>query len=242
MIVAATLLVRDEEDIIGPVLHNLRENGIEHILAADNMSEDGTRGILELYGCDIHDDTNPVHDHASKATMLAHMAHERYGAEWILPVDADEVWYWTDGTLAEFFAQCEADIVQATGWDHLVTDDDSPTEPNVVKRITHRRQAPQKLAKVAYRWHPNIECHMGNHDVTRPGVKVAGLNYRHFQYRSYEQMVRKVRQGAAAMGDLNETYCAHWRQAAHLDDEQLWRAWRRRCEEPGLIEDPCPYR
>jgi hypothetical protein len=34
----------------------------------------------------------------------------------------------------------------------------------------------------------------------------------------------------------------HWRDAARLSDDDLYRQWRRLCEESGLIEDPAPWR
>lgn len=242
--VAAIMLVRDEADILGPVLNHLHEQGIHQILAWDNMSEDHTREILDLYGCHTILDEDPGHDHATKATTQAHQAHDLFGVDWILPVDADEVFYVPDITLAEFFAGCDADIVEAHGWDHIVTDDDDYAEPDPLKRITRRRQRPQRLPKVAYRWHPQLVGHMGNHDVTRPGTRVDGLWYRHFQYRSFEQMLRKVQQGAKAVetANLAPTYCEHWRKNAALSTDDLFRKWRRLCEEPGLIEDPCPSR
>lgn len=245
MSVAAVMLVKDEADIIGPVLHHLKAEGIDQILLADNMSEDNTAAIAELYGCEIVVDDDPGYRQDSKTTTLAHAAYDSFGADWILPVDADEVFYWQHGTLAEFFDQVEADIVVASGWDHLATDDDDPTEPNPLKRITRRRQQQQTWGKVAFRYRPDVQVHMGNHDVTHPGHKIRGLNYRHFQYRSFEQMVRKVRNGKAAYEaapEIHEMHGTHWREAGALSDADLFRKWRRLCEEPGLIEDPCPFR
>lgn len=240
--VAAIMLVRDEADIIGPVLQHLHQQGIHNVLAWDNMSEDATPEILELYGCHVILDEDPVHDHARKSTKQAHQANALFGADWILPVDADEVFYWPDGTLVDYFDQCDAEIAVGTGWDHLVTDDDDPTQANPLRRITRRRRAPQPLHKIAYRYHPNLSCTQGNHlEADTPGTRADGLRYRHFQYRSYEQMQRKVRDGLEAIVPVGiPYYCDHWRKDAALTDDELWRKWRRLCEEPGLIEDPCP--
>jgi hypothetical protein len=85
----------------------------------------------------------------------------------------------------------------------------------------------------------------GNHDVSGAGPnRGVGLFARHIQYRSFEQMSRKVRDGAAAMdaAGMHPMQGTHWRNAAQLDDAGLWNEWRRLCEEPGLIEDPAPYR
>ena len=133
----------------------------------------------------------------------------------------------------------------ANGWDHIATDDDDPTDTNPVSRIQHRRIRPQRLGKVAFRHHPDAFIDHGNHDVFyHPGARVKGLAYRHFQFRSFEQMCSKVRDGKQAFDvtDLHPTYGAHWREMGALPDDALWQRWRRLCEETGLVLDPAPAR
>jgi hypothetical protein len=249
MTVVAVTMVRDEADIIGHTLDHLLAEGVDRILVADNLSADFTRLILENRAANdprvvVVDDTEPGYYQNDKMTALARRAADELAAEWVLPFDADEVWYWPHGTLAEFFAQCDVDVVTATGWDHIATDDD-PLDSNPYVRIRQRRIGPQRLGKVAYRFHPAATLDFGNHFVfDHPGSTGRGLQYRHFQYRSFEQMARKVRQGKDAYDatDLNQTYGAHWRELGALSDDQLWHKWRRLCEEPGLIDDPAPIR
>jgi glycosyltransferase involved in cell wall biosynthesis len=247
MTVAAVMMVRDEADIIRHTLDHLLAEGIDKIIVADNLSVDDTRHILATYEIDhpdrivVLEDDEPGYYQDRKMTELARYAHKHHGAEWILPCDADERFYSPTGTLAEFFASCTHDIVTASGWDHIVTDDDDPTEQNPFRRITHRRVGPQKLPKVAFRYDPEAWIDFGNHAVFHhPGVKGAGLKYRHFQYRSFEQMCQKLRQGKEAYDatNLHPTYGAHWREGGALSDDELWRKWRRLCEEPGLVDDP----
>lgn len=246
--VIAVTMVRDEADVIGRTLEHLLAEGVDHVLVADNLSTDATPEILATFPPDqvtVVADLEPGYYQDRKMTELARSAAAELDAEWVLPFDADEVWYWTGGTLAEFFAACDGDVVEAIGWDHIAIDDDDNAGHNPFTTITHRRQAPQRLAKVAFRWHPDAWIDFGNHDVFHhPGLRVAGLHYRHFQYRTFSQYVRKVRQGKDAYDatNLHPTYGAHWREAGDLDDDQLWHRWRRMCEEPGLIEDPAPWR
>ena len=245
MTVAAITMVRDEADIIGHTITHLLNQGIDHILVADNMSIDDTGFILQTFKdtgqVTVIEDTEVGYYQDQKMTTLAHQAHSLFGAEWIMPFDADEYWYWTEGTLAEFFQQAPADVYTAVGWDHIATDDDDPTETDPFRRIQHRRQSPQKMGKAVFRYHPDAWIDFGNHFIfNHPGTPATGLNYRHFQYRSFEQLITKVRNGAAAFNatNLHPTYGAHWRQAGKLDDAMLWAMWRKLCEESGLLKDP----
>ena len=239
----AVMMVRDEADVIGWTLANLKNQGIDRVILADNRSEDDTRAIAERHDfVSIIDDPEPGYYQADKMTRLARMAYD-LGAEWVLPCDADEVFYAKGQTLAEFFAASDADVVTACVWDHIATDDDDPSEPNPFKRSRFRRQYPQRMAKVAFRSHPDAVLHMGNHDVDRPGTRAGGLYARHFQYRSFEQMVRKLTNGREAYeaSDLHPMYGTHWREGGARSDAEHWSEWRRLCEEPGLLEDPCPW-
>ena len=247
MTVVAITMVRDEEDIIDWTLQHLLEQGIDHIIVADNLSIDETPWKLAALAnsgrVTVIQDDEPGYYQDEKMTRLAHIAANDFGAEWVVPFDADEYWYWTDGTLAEFFSKTTADIITATGWDHIATDDDDPTEPSPFRRIIRRRQAPQKMGKVAFRYHPDIHIDFGNHFLfNHPGRQAQALNYRHYQYRSFEQLVTKARNGAAAYNatTLHPTYGAHWRQLGEYDDRMLWATWRKLCEEPGLVTDPAP--
>ena len=247
MTIVAITMVRDEQDVIDWTIQHLLDQNIDHIIVADNLSIDETpwklAALTNTGRVTVIQDNEPGYYQDEKMTRLAHMAANDFGAEWVLPFDADEYWYWTDGTLAEFFSKTTADIITATGWDHIATDDDDPTELNPFRRIIRRRQAPQKMGKVAFRYHPDIHIDFGNHFLfNHPGRQAQALNYRHYQYRSFEQLVTKARNGLAAYNatTLNPTYGAHWRQLGNLDDRMLWATWRKLCEESGLITDPAP--
>jgi hypothetical protein len=242
----AVMLVRDEADVIGYTVEHLLAEGVDHVIAYDNRSEDTTRQILEGFGSTVSvlDDAEPAYYQGRKTSSLAHMAYGM-GADYVLPCDADELFYARGGTLAEFFADCQDDIVMAQVWDHIATDDDDPAEANPYLRARWRRQYPQRLAKVAFRASPTAEVALGNHDARGVGdVRGTGIFARHVQYRSFEQMARKVRNGADAMdaADMHPMEGTHWREAARLSDDDLHREWRRLCEEPGLIEDAAPWR
>lgn len=257
MIVAVSM-VKDEADIIEPVLRHLLAEGVDHLIVADNLSTDGTRSILgkvkaETGQLDIVTDEEPGYYQSAKMSRLARFAFH-YGADWVLPFDADEVWYSPNGTIADALAQVpeEATIVRAPGWDHIAQDFLKVDEGGRVEGYfaaspfsPFRRQQTQQMVKVAFRAHPSAVLHMGNHDVERPGKSTVGpLAFRHFQYRSLEQMTRKLRNGRAAYeaSDIDPRHGTHWREGGLLSDEEMARKWAELCSEEGLVFDPAPIR
>lgn len=239
MTVIAVTMVKDEADVIGPIIANLFAQGVAHIVAADNLSTDRTRAILESFdNLTVVDDNEPGYYQADKMTRLARQACDM-GADWVLPFDADELWYADGGTIDEALSAAIADVVMAAGWDHIVRGPtDSPFSP-------WRREQPQTLCKVAFRARLDAELNMGNHDV-RPAhlTRQRGpLFYRHFQYRSLEQMTRKLRNGRAAYeaSDVHELHGTHWREGGRLSDDEMYAKWVGLCSEPGLVFDPPPF-
>jgi hypothetical protein len=236
-------MVRDEADIIEHTIRHLFAHGIDYAIVADNMSTDDTRAILECLAVEfpltVVDDKEPGYYQADKMTALAAQAMA-LGATWVLPFDADELWYVKSGeTLAEWFSACSADVVHAAGYDHVAKRD---VLGNPFDQMPWRRAYTQTFPKVAFRRYEGARIGMGNHETDRPGIVTTGLAYRHFQYRSFEQLLRKVRNGAKAYAatNLDETYGAHWRQAGQLDEDALARWWRNLCEADGLVYDPAP--
>lgn len=245
MTVIGVSMVRDEEDVLGTVLAHLLAEGVDHLIVADNLSVDGTRAILEGFGdaVTVVDDPELAYRQSEKMSRLARMAYDQ-GAEWVLPFDADEVWYAVDGTIAEAFARQPegVDTLACGGWDHIArVESDGPFSP-------WRRPHTQQLAKVAFRAGPDRIIDMGNHDVSPrcpPEARRVGvLEYRHFQYRSLEQMTRKLRQGRAAYeaSDIHPMHGTHWRAGGLKTDAELERDWLALCGEEGLVYDPAPIR
>lgn len=238
--IAAVTMVRNEQDIIGYTLRHLLEQNVDHIWVADNLSCDRTSEILHGFprsSVTIVDDPDPAFDQSAKMTRLCAL-----DAEWVLPFDADEWWYATDSTIGEALRDCPADVVLANGWDHIPTIQDAAV-PSPFEAIPNRRRRCQKLPKCAFRPSPGAVVHHGNHDVTRNGQRIQNtLMFRHFQYRSLDQLIRKVRQGKKGMDDaqLHPMYGTHWRTLGSLTDEDLGAYWENLLTETDLIFDPAP--
>jgi glycosyltransferase involved in cell wall biosynthesis len=253
-------MVRDEADVIGATIEHLINEGVDGIVVADNLSTDGTRSVLDRVAKDspvpivIAIDDEPGYYQSAKMTTLARWAHDE-GASWIIPFDADELWYSTDEhRLADTLRNLRPDVgvVQATLWNHFATALDLD-DPLPFRSMVYRHEDAGALPKVAFRWHPDAVILQGNHGVIHPGrVVTAGVELRHFPYRSFEQFCRKARNGAQAYAatDLGVDVGAHWRQYGELlerhGEDALREVWERwywflSPTDGHLVHDPAPF-
>lgn len=250
--VAAVMLVRDEADIIRATVEHLLDE-VDWIYVADNRSSDGTTEILrefEAQGCLAYTADEEVgYWQAKKTTALAREAYAD-GHEWVVPVDADELWNAERGySLSRYLSGLALDVqvVCANIFNHVPTGADELGHP--FEKIGWRQPRAQSLGKVAARAHPALRIHAGNHWVDYTGLPffdIEGLTIRHFPWRSEAQYLRKIRNGeeAYAATDLPEGTGAHWRMWAGQPDEAIlahYREWFYEPEPPGrhgLVYDP----
>lgn len=253
MTVVGVCTVRDAEDIIGAVVEHMLTQ-VDRVIVADNLSTDGTRAILGALPVEVVDDPDPAHYQGRKMTALAHRAAVE-GATWVVPFDADEVWYSPFGRIAEVLKDVAPQWLVATAnlYDHVPTALD-PENPNPIRRIHWRRAEPGPLRKVACRVRDDLRIDDGNHQAFYDGgatVFPGRLVVRHFPYRSPEQFVNKARMGAAALAvtDLPESVGKHWRDYGRLLEtfgsgilEDVYREhfWSADPEADGLVYDPAP--
>ncbi|MBP9052923.1 MAG: glycosyltransferase family 2 protein [Ilumatobacteraceae bacterium] len=252
MTVAAVSMVRDEADIVeATVRHMLTQ--VDVVILADNGSVDGTREVLERLPVHLLDDPERGYYQSEKMTRLAHLARSEYGADWVVPFDADEWWYSPHGRISDVLEDGFGawPVVTAELYDHVATGVDAP-ELSPVHSMGWRRREPAPLPKVACRTAPDLVIEQGNHGARydAPAPQTSGLVVRHFPYRSAEQFARKAVNGAEAYAatDLPEDVGRHWREygriAAECGVEALHDVFRRWfwVAEPSddLIFDPVP--
>ena len=223
----AVSTVRDERDVVGAVIEHLLDQGVDHVLVADNRSTDGTYELLTgLARSDarvhVARDREPVHIQSEKNTHLAFRAW-RAGADWVIPFDGDEFWFARGQRLADFLRE-QTDDVLFGSFLHMVT----VTPADDARDATYLLDAaPAFPSKVAFRSHPLVVVHHGNHDVARVGARSRGLYVAHAIYRSEEQVARKLRQGlAAARRAPAPVLGEHWRAGGTLSDDVIHEVWR----------------
>ena len=248
-------MVKNEADIIGPIVAHMLGQ-VDHVLIADNLSTDATPDILAASGAEMIVDDDPAYRQSEKMSALAARARDG-GATWVVPFDADEIWYSPFGRIADVLPTFDQyAVATAALYDHVPTGVD-PIDDNPITRIGWRRREPGALPKVACRTRPDLVIEQGNHGATYGrrwrGRRVNNqLVIRHYPYRTAEQFVAKARQGGAALKltDLPESSGAHWRQYAQIAEthgdealEGVFYEWFHSDDpraDDTLIYDPAP--
>ncbi len=248
-------MVKDEADVIGRTLEHLAQQGVDRIYLLENASTDGTWEIVRdlrdgdylrtAYGThlEVLPDREVGYWQSRKMTELAGVAVAG-GARWIVPFDADELWHpacgYTD--LRELFGDLDPSggvVLEAALHNHYRVRGEPGGHP--FDAMVWRDPEPLPLPKVAFTAHAGAVVHPGNHGVDHPGHRLAHLlAVEHYPYRSAEQFVSKVRNGAAAYAatDLPRSTGQHWREYGELLAEHGAAAVRAHYEAAFVVDDP----
>lgn len=235
----AVTMVRDELDVLPYVLTHLLQEGVDGMVIADNRSVDGTREWLHEFADAAPIPVELLHDdevaYYQSRKMTAHYRRAtEAGAAWVIPFDADEVWYDADGaTLREVFARPwdDADCLEVKVFNYFPTSSDPVDEPIPFRRITRRDPTRSTLTKTAVRAGiPGLVIEQGNHRahadrklaIVRPELEVG-----HFPWRSPAQFESKVRNGAEAYAAATD------KREVPLDQGTHWRGHGRILREGG---------
>lgn len=262
--------VKDEGDVIDHTLYHLAAEGVDSTVVADNLSSDDTRdklneakeklhGIMEVI---ILDDPEIAYKQDYKMTMMARTYGKEQGANWVIPFDADELWFSQQGTLKEVFQIAQDNnkrTIKPLYTNHALTsldiDGNSPYE-----RMIYKWSMPTNY-KTAFRFREDISISNGNHFVywntgghTRDEEPLLDVvEIRHFQYRSQDHFMRKILNAYAACKALPENADlrggAAWKEqflayeADGLDGLEKYFVDNIYSNELGdLINDPAPYK
>jgi len=237
----AVMMVKDEIDIIEHNIDYLETQDIDHIFVANNLSSDGTgEKLIELSGkygnITVYDDNEFAYYQPDKMNEWISRCYE-LGADIIIPIDADEIWYSKvdEKTLGQVLKESDGDIFVADSIDFIPTKNDSK-DKNPIKSICHRKQNSNSFVAVAFRKYPGAYLEIGNHNViNHKGKRVFDLiGIRHYQYRSFEQFYKKVLNGKRVYD--NTTYPdymgSHWRTLGSKSEEELKEWWDEYIKQP----------
>jgi len=249
MRIVMTLLVRDEADIVADMLDVHFALGVDHVIATDNLSVDGTDAILARYADEgrltLRRETDDTYAQARWVSAMARSAATDHGADWVINADADEFWLpcAPDGTVTDLRTALadvpdDVGVIQVRRWNFVARDaDQRPWHERMRWRYadTVNHEGAALAPKVLHRAHPEAQVFMGNHWVEHDaGATLADdcIQLLHFPLRSYEQLVGKVLKGGTALennDELDPALGIGWRTMLtdHREGrfEQQWRSW-----------------
>ncbi len=226
----AIMMVRDELDVLPHVVSHTLAQGIDRMLVADNLSQDGSTEWLRARAAEdprvmVVEDREPGYYQSEKMSNLARLAWWG-GADWVLPVDADEFWFARGMSVAAHLRATDGVRVYGA-FHHMVPTEADPAD--LIRAEFVIDSTPAFPAKVAFRSHPAAMLTPGNHDVSRLGVSRPGLFVAHAIYRGPRQVRRKVAQGAQAYAVARplagQEVGGHWSMGAALSEATVDEVW-----------------
>lgn len=239
------MMVKNEEDIIGYNIDWLETQDIDHIFIANNMSTDGTKKILteksEKYkNITIYFDNQFAYMQGQKMNRWIRDCYEM-GADIIVPVDADEIWHSKvpGKTLGQVLREnSNGDTVfEASAIDFIPTENDLESD-NPLESMIYVKATSDSFQSVAFTKNLNATITQGNHDVHHhPGnnTMLKGLiGIKHYQYRSFEQYVKKMKNGKRVYDDTNlhPSIGSHWRKMGAWNEQQFSEYWKEFTSQP----------
>jgi Glycosyl transferase family 2 len=95
VLIYGVMMVRNEADIIALTIRHHLAHGVDRMLVVDNGSSDGTDCVLEELNRDSRVQWTRSNGKFRQADITTELAREAFlrGAEWVLPIDADEFWF-----------------------------------------------------------------------------------------------------------------------------------------------------
>lgn len=207
-----TVMVRDEVDVIAPMIEHHLAQGVDLIIATDNASVDGTAEVLQAYAdlgaVELHHD--PVHRKQQHAvvTGMARRARTEHAADWVINADADEFWAPVDKELT-LRAALECIPLSLNAFQVPVVNLVGPPaiRGSGFNRLLWRdRRTEEQLQAIGIHAHPtdnvvhrgeaDIEVAQGNHFVSLQSngqpEPAFSLEVYHLPWRSWSQFELKV--------------------------------------------------
>jgi len=247
MKLVATLLVRNEAELVADCLEHHLQEGVEAFLVTDHGSTDRLAEVLHSYRRVIHHvqtETEKSYCQDKWVTQMARRATE-LRPDWIFHLDADE--RWTGLHLLKQIPEKYAWIKTGAWRNHLPVTATLPGSfhPRMMPYFEipgrtglHR---PRFVAfgsgtggKVLHRPMPDVQIGIGNHCLHAPDLPMLscdGIEVHHFPIRSFQQFRQKVQTGAAAIDAAAwaSGVAAHWRKWRDMDNqgqlENLFRSF-----------------
>jgi hypothetical protein len=251
-----TLLCRDEDDILDANLRFHLEQGVDYIIAMNNLSVDGTGGILEAYEragvLTLINQEKNTYDQDRWVTQMARMAKEVHGADWVINNDGDEFWWPRQGTLKDVLAALPPSIemVRVPRHNFLPAQFDTGQfhERMRIREAGSRNSFGEPLPpKACHRGFVDIDVAFGNHFAKRGDLALREIDgppmieILHFPLRTYAQFERKITVGGAALEKnirLDKAIGSNWRRLLKEHNcGRLYEYYQLQILGPAAVED-----
>jgi predicted O-methyltransferase YrrM len=256
------MMVRNEADIVRVnVLHHLAL-GVDRFLIVDNGSEDGTDQVLHdlsLGGRVSFTRYSGPWRQAEITTQLALEAFRR-GADWVIPIDADEFWYAPGGDFRGVLKESTAGALGVKVVNFVQRRQQQEASPDALLHMTRRAPEPvgpldrvQELvctranAFVEMMYPPKwisraslaLHIGVGNHEVLGvpgPFEGTDGIVCLHAPLRSRSVFQAQVGHAKRAVeaGNLKTWHWERWKQLAESGESDL--EWRANSYEEGCLD------
>lgn len=264
-LVLGLMLVRNEVDIIAiTILHHLH-HGIDRFLVVDDGSTDGTDRVLTALSASgrvewISRPTSSTSlDQAAITTELAQEAYLR-GAGWVLPIDADEFWCASEGTIRDVVERSSAGALRVPVVHFIQRRDVLVASPRSLLFATRRTSEPthifwkargrfgrRDVAFVEGSFDPKwisratltLDIAVGNHFVAGaagPMETTPEVTCLHVPLRSREKLRAKMVDLAPRKKRSNVPLSWHLERWRRLGEPGLDEEWRANSYENGHID------
>jgi hypothetical protein len=207
MKLVAVSIVKNEADIIEVFVRHTRA-WVDLHLVFDHDSTDGTREILaelvkEGWPLLVFTGDSVANLQQQRSNHLARLAFTEHGADWVLPLDADEILVATDRKeLERLLTESPLESpVSVLLRNYSPSTEDNLGEKNPVRRICHRNPGPGTTSKIfvprSLGLRNEIAAGKGNHALYRgdqilKAHPLTGASLAHFALRSPAQQVLRV--------------------------------------------------
>jgi len=258
-------MVRNEADIIRLNLLYQLALGIDRVLVMDNGSTDGTDRVLQQLNLQ-HDEVRWSRDEgpflpSRVMTKLAREAFEE-GADWVVPVDADEFWHAPGGNLRKVLEDTDAGVLRAQTVNFIQRRSQRESSPDALTYMTKRAASPvgppshaQSLVesrqiafvekaypqKCICRPTATVEIETGHHSISGANgrrMRTEEIVCLHAPMRSRAALVERVASASrAAAAGRNPKQGRNRRRLAALQEEKAIDAeWAANSYEDGFLD------
>lgn len=226
--IVATILTKNEEDIIGTNIEHHLKQGVWKFIVTDNNSSDRTREIAASYPevVEIIDEPGDDHNQSKWVTRMAQIAC-KLKPDWIVHLDADELWC---GLMR--LSEAKADVV---GCERMYLHPPG----NLDHYLDFDALSIPQECKVAHRPDPTFVVTHGNHGIEGVLGEFTRKVWRHhYPIRSYEQWQRKSMGHEALM--RRNAPCERWKMWYNLNTsgmlsqkyQQIVESWQSMIDNP----------